>query len=73
MMGKSNLLLSCSEPSTVVIDGCPIKLNIKEVLLIIIINKKLKFDDHGNNICKKACQKNFSYILHPSWTLTKEE
>ena len=34
-----------------------IESNVKEVLLGIIIDRDLKFDDHVNNLCKKACQK----------------
>ena len=55
--GKGYLLLICGEPSAVVIDGFTIDSNIKEVLLGITIDKNLKFDDHVNNLCKKACQK----------------
>ena len=54
---KSHLLLSCKQPSTVTIDDTFIESNVKEVLLGIIIDKDLKFDDHVNNLCKKACQK----------------
>ena len=53
---KSNLLLSCNEPSTLVIDGSSIETNTK-VLPRITIDKDLKFDDHVNSLCKKACQK----------------
>ena len=53
---KSHLLLSCNEPSTLVIDGSSIEIN-TEVLLGITIDKDLKFDDYVNNLCKKACQK----------------
>ena len=56
-MAKNHLLLSSSEPSAVVIDGCSIKSNIKEVLRGITVDKNLKFDDHVNNLCKKACKK----------------
>ena len=55
--GKSHLLLSCGEPSTVVIDSCSSESNIKEVLLGITIDRNLKFDDQVNNFGKKACQK----------------
>ena len=55
--GKSHLLLSYNEPSKLVIDGSSIETNTKEVLLGITIDKDLKFDDHVNNLCKKACQK----------------
>ena len=54
---KSHLLLSCNEPSTLVIDGSSIETNIKEELLGITIDKGLIFDDHANSLCKKACQK----------------
>ena len=54
---SKNHLLSCSEPSAVVIDGCSIESNIKKVLLGITIDKNLKLDDHVNNLCKKACRK----------------
>ena len=54
---KSHLLLSCNEPSTLVIDGSSIETNTKEVLLGITIDKDLKFDDHVNSLCKKACKK----------------
>ena len=39
------------------IDGSSIETNTKEVLLGITIDKDLKFDDHVNSLCKKACQK----------------
>ena len=52
---KSRILLSCSEPSTALIDGSSIESNTKEILLGITID--LKFDEHVNNLCKKACQK----------------
>ena len=39
------------------IDGFFNEANSKEVFLGITIDKDLKFDDHVNNFCKKACQK----------------
>ena len=39
------------------IDGSSIETNTKEKLLGITIGKDLKFDDHVNSLCKKACQK----------------
>ena len=54
---QSHILLSCSEPSTALIDGSPIKSNTKETLLGITIDRDLKFDEHVNKLCKKACQK----------------
>ena len=49
--------MSCNEPSTLVIDGSSIETNTKKVLLGITINKDLKFDDHINSLCTKACQR----------------
>ena len=49
---KSHILLSCSEPSTALIES-----NTKEIFLGITIDRDLKFDEHVNNLCKKACQK----------------
>ena len=67
------LLLSCNEPSTLVIDGSSIETNTKEVLLGITSDKDLKFDDHVNSLCKKACQKlNALARLAPYMTLKKE-
>ena len=54
---KSHLVLSCNEPSKLVIGGSSIETNTKEMLLGIAIDKNLKFDDHVNSLCKKACQK----------------
>ena len=54
---KIHLLLSCNEPSALMIDGSSIETNTKEVLLGITIDKALKYDDHVSSLCKKACQK----------------
>lgn len=54
---KSHCLLTCNEPSTLLVDGSPIQTSTKEVLLGITIDKDLKFDDHVNSLCRKACQK----------------
>ena len=54
---KSHILLSCSEPSTALIDGSSIESNTKEILLGITIDRDLIFDEHVNNLCKKAFQK----------------
>ena len=54
---KSHILLSCSEPSTALIDGSSNESNTKEILLVITIDRDLKFNEHVNNLCKKACQK----------------
>ena len=54
---KSHILLSCSEPSTALIDGSSTESNTKEILLGITIDRDLKFDEHVNNLCKKAYQK----------------
>ena len=52
---KSHILLSCSEPSTALIDGSSTESNTKEILLGITIDRDLKFDEHINNFCKKTC------------------
>ena len=54
---KTHIFLSCSEPSTALIDGYFIESNTKEILLGITIDRDLKFVEHVNNLCKKACQK----------------
>ena len=54
---KSHIRLSCSEPSTALIDGSSIESNTKEILLGITVDRDLKFDEHVNNLCKKTCQK----------------
>ena len=54
---KSQILLSCSEPSTTLIDDSSIESNTKEILLGITIDSDLKFDEHINNLCKRAGQK----------------
>ena len=51
--GKSHLLLSV----TAVIDNSYIELEDEQVLLGITIDSNLTFEDHINNICKKANQK----------------
>ena len=48
---KSHILLSCSEPSTPLIDGSSIESNMKEILLGIIIDRDLTFYEHVNNLC----------------------
>ena len=54
---KIHIFLSCSEPSTALIDGSSIESNTKEILLGITIERDLKFDEYLNNLCKKAWQK----------------
>ena len=69
---KNHLLLSCNESSTIVIDGSSIETNTKEVLLGITIDKDLKFDDHVNSLCQKACQKlNARAHLAPNMNVEK--
>ena len=51
--GKSHLLLSV----TAAIDNSSIELEDEQVLLGITIDSNLTFEDHINNICKKANQK----------------
>ena len=54
---KSHLLLSCSKRSATLIDGSSFESNRKELLLGIVVDRKLKFDDQVNNICKILYQK----------------
>ena len=54
---KSNLIISCTEATTAMIDGFPIDSSKAEVLLGITIDHELKFDDHVNYLCKKASLK----------------
>ena len=54
---KSHLIMSCAEATTAMIDGLPIDSSKTEVLLGIIIDHELKFDDHVNRLCKKASLK----------------
>ena len=49
-----HLLFSCSEPSTVLIDGFSTGSNTKAIPLGVTIDRELKFDDHVNYLCKKA-------------------
>ena len=53
---KSHILASCNEPSLALVDGSSMESNTKEILLQITIDRDLKFDEHVNNLCKKACQ-----------------
>ena len=71
---KSHNLLSCSEPSTALIDGSSIESNTKEILLGITIDRDLKFDEHVNNLCKKTFQKlNALVHLVPFMNIDKKE
>ena len=71
---KSHILFSCSEPSTALIDGSSTESNAKEILLGITIDRDLKFDEHVNNICKKACQKlNALVRLAPFMNIDEKE
>ena len=54
---KSHLLMSCDGTCNLLIDCFTIESSINEVLLGVTIDKELKFDDHVNNLFKKACQK----------------
>ena len=62
--GKSHLLALCREPSTMSIDGWFIELNIREVLLGLTIDRNLRFDDHVNNLCRKAKHLMLCHALH---------
>ena len=71
--GKSHILLSCSESSTALIHGSSIESNTKEVLVGITKNWDLKFDEHVNNLCKKACQKLNAFVrLTPFMNVVKK-
>ena len=54
---KRDIVLRCSELSSILIDRSSIESNTKKILLGITIERELKFDEHVNNLCKKACQK----------------
>ena len=72
--GTIHILLSCSELSTALIDGSSIESNTKEILLGITIDRDLKFDEHVNNLCRKACQKlNALVLLAPFMNVDKKE
>ena len=53
---KSQLIISSAESTTAMIDGFPIDSS-KTVLLGITTDHGLKFDNHINNLCKKASLK----------------
>ena len=55
--GKSHLLVSGNVRSKAKIDNNYIESEKEQVLLGITINSNLTFENHINNICKKACQK----------------
>ena len=65
---KSHILLSCSEPSTALIDGSSIESNTKEILLGITIDRDLKSDEHVNISVKKHV-KNLMllFVFHERW------
>ena len=70
---KSHVRLSCSEPSTALIDGSSVESNTKEILLGRTIDRGLKFDEHVNNLCKKACQKLNAFVrLTPFMNVVKK-
>ena len=55
--GKSHLLLLGNSRATATIDNRYIESEDEQVLLGITINSNLTFENHINNICKKASQK----------------
>ena len=55
--GKSHLLLSGNSRATATIDSSYIESEDEQVLLGIIIDSNLTFENHINSICKKAGQK----------------
>ena len=54
---KSHLIISCTEATTLIIDGLPIDSSKTEVLLGIAIDHELKFDDHVDYLCKEIKSK----------------
>ena len=70
---KSNLKMSCAEATTAMIDGLPIDSSKTEVLLGITIDHELKFENHVNNLCKKASLKlNALAIVAPFMNVSKK-
>ena len=55
--GKSHMLFSGNDNVNVTIDDHTIISENKNELLSIILDSKLSFEDHINNLCKKASQK----------------
>ena len=55
--GKSHTLFSGNDNISANIDGHTIISENKNELLCIILDSKLSFEDHINNLCKKASQK----------------
>ena len=54
-------------------DGSFIKSNTKEILLGMTIDRDLKFYEHVNNLCKKACQKLNAFVrLTPFMNVDKK-
>ena len=51
---KSHLIMSCAEAASAMADGSPIDSSKTKILLGIIIDHELKFDNHKNNLRKKA-------------------
>ena len=54
---QRHLIMSCTEATTAMIHGLSVALSKIRVLLGIIIDHELKFDDHVNYLCKKTGQK----------------
>ena len=70
---NSHLIMSCAEATTAMIDGLPIDSN-KQVLLGITIDHELKFDNHVNNLCKKASVKlNALACIAPYMNFSKKQ
>ena len=55
--GKSHILFSGNDNVSANIDNHTIKSENKNELLGIILDSKLSFEDHINNLCKKVSQK----------------
>ena len=62
--GKSHLLFSANDSVSANIDDHTILSENKNELLGIILDSKLSFEDHMNNVCKKASQKELQELCH---------
>ena len=61
--GKSHILFSGNDNVSATIDNHTIISENKNELLGIILDSKLSFEDHINNLCKKGSQKLNVYVL----------
>ena len=56
---KCHLLISTQEEANIQIDNTTIKYSKSKKLLGIVLDNKLKFDKHVENICQKVSKKCF--------------